>query len=194
MPSSADQAGHRLSRRSASARIFRALAALMLSGSIVVRGEDASTRESAIKAAYLFNFIKYIDWPPDVLGPQDSEIHLGVLGENPFGKALQTLEGKMVKGRRLSVREAHQVADLKGCQLVFISASESDRLAAILQALKHYKVLTVGESQGFAENGGIINFIEERNKVRFQINLEAAKRCGLTISSDLLKLAKIVGA
>ena len=110
----------------------------------------------------------------------------------PRGPALAPLSGKQIKGRTLAVKDVTSPADLKSCQIVFISPSEKPRYEAILASLKDSKILTVSEIEGFAEHGGIINFISERNKVRFEINPDAARNQGLTISSELLKLARLV--
>ena len=147
---------------------------------------------SEIKAAYLYNFINYIDWPAEALPPAGGTITIGIVGENPFGAALDPLKGKQIKGRTLAVKQVASAKDLEQCQIVFICASEKSRLPEILGQLKDAKLLTVSEIDGFAEQGGVINFISERNKVRFEINPEAARRTGLTISSELLKLAKLV--
>ena len=152
-----------------------------------VRAQSSSQREYEIKAAYLYNFIKYVDWPS-----YGDTITIGVLGGNPFGPALAPLNGKIVKGRRVVVRELDSVRDAQKCQIIFVSSSERQRLQEIFDSLRSARVLTVGETQGFADGGGIINFIEENNKVRFEINAEAARRTGLNISSELLKLAKLV--
>ena len=157
-----------------------------------IRAQSAQQREYEIKAAYLYNFINYIDWPADALPPAGSTITIGIVGENPFGPALDPLNGKQIKGRTLAVKQVATAKDLEQCQIVFICTSEKNRLAEIFGQLKESKVLTVSEMDGFASQGGIINFISERNKVRFEINPDAAKRLGLTISSELLKLARLV--
>lgn len=152
-----------------------------------LRAQSASQREYEIKAAYLYNFIKYVDWPIS-----KDTVTIGVLGGNPFGAALAPLNGKIVKGRRIVVKEIASVRDTQNCQIIFVSSSEKQRLQEIFENSKNGHVLTVGEMQGFAQDGGIINFIEENNKVRFEINADAARRTGLSISSELLKLAKLV--
>lgn len=149
--------------------------------------QSLSSREYEIKAAYLYNFIKYVDWPTT-----KDTITIGVLGGNPFGEALAPLNGKMAKGKRIIVKELGSAREAQNCQMIFVSSSEKQRLQEIFENSKSAHVLTVGEMQGFAQGGGIINFIEENNKVRFEINEEAAHRTGLTISSELLKLAKLV--
>jgi hypothetical protein len=159
-----------------------------------VHAQSALQREYEIKAAYLYNFINYIDWPANAFAPEGGTITVGILGESPFGPALEPLKGKKIKGRTLAVKQVESAKDLEQCQIVFICSSEKSRLSEILGQLKDARILTVSEIDGFAERGGIINFISERNKVRFEINTDAAKRTGLTISSELLKLAKLVKA
>ena len=157
-----------------------------------LRAGNALQREYEIKAAYLYNFINYIEWPEDAFPAAGGTITIGIIGENPFGAALDALNGKQVKGRTLALKQITDSKDLGQCQIVFISSSEKQRLPELLEKLKDAKVLTVSEIDGFAERGGIINFISERNKVRFEINPDAARRLGLNISSELLKLAKLV--
>jgi YfiR/HmsC-like len=153
---------------------------------------SAMQREYEIKAAYLYNFINYIDWPENAFPPAGGTITIGIVGSNPFGMALDALNGKQVKGRTVALKQITDTKDLGQCQIVFISPSEKQRLPELFEKLKDLRVLTVSEMDGFAEHGGIINFILERNKVRFEINLDAARRLDLNISSELLKLAKIV--
>jgi hypothetical protein len=172
--------------------VFRLVAALALGiGTHNASAQGALNREYEIKAAFLYKFINYVEWPGNAL-PAGDTLTLGVVGDDPFGPALEPLNGKMVKGRKLVVKKAATPAERKTCQILFISPSEKPRVAQLLGELKDAKVLTVSETEGFAERGGIINFIEERNKVRFEINPEAARRTGFTISSELLKLARIV--
>jgi hypothetical protein len=163
----------------------------LLAHPVSARAESALEHEYQIKAAYLFNFINYVDWPPDFLPATGDTLTIGIIGENPFG-AFDLLKGKTVKGRTLVLKTITSAKDLEGCQIVFISASEKARLADVLVELKDFHGLTVGEIDGFAAQGGVINFVSERNKVRFEINRDAAKRLGLNISSELLKLAKPV--
>lgn len=157
-----------------------------------LRAQSAMQREYEIKAAYLYNFINYIDWPADALPPLGGTLTIGIVGENPFGSAFDPLNGKKIKGRTLAVKQISSAKDLESCQIIFICTSEKSRLAEIFGQLKEARVLTVSEIDGFASQGGIINFISEHNKVRFEINPDAAKRLGLTISSELLKLARLV--
>jgi len=186
-------------------RVFRSLASLRGAGTVLLlaffaalavptqlRAESPLQREYEIKAAYLYNFINYIEWPENAFPAPGGTIVVGVVGESPFGAALQVLNGKQIKGRTVTLKQIEDVKDLDQCQIVFINSSEKARLPELLGKLKESRVLTVSEIEGFAQDGGIINFISEHNKVRFEINPDAARRLGLNISSELLKLAKVV--
>ncbi len=170
--------------------LLTALLGAALAWPAPARAEDAMQREYEIKAAYLYNFIRYIDWPANA-APAGT-FTIGIVGAPPVGPVFDPLNKKEIKGCRVAVKEVSSAKDLDDCQIVFICASEKGRLSEILGELKDTRALTVSEINGFAEQGGIINFFSERNKVRFEINPEAAHRLGLTISSDLLKLAKLV--
>jgi hypothetical protein len=157
-----------------------------------LRAESPVEREYEIKAAYIYNFINYIDWPENAFPAPGGIITIGVVGETQFRAALNVLNGKQIKGRTVALKQINDPKDLDQCQIVFISSSEKSRVPELLGKLKDSRVLTVSEIDGFAEQGGIINFISEHNRVRFEINPDAARRLGLNISSELLKLAKLV--
>src|SRR5437773_11642585 len=114
--------------------------------------QSFSSREYEIKAAYLYNFIKYVDWPS-----YGDTISIGGLGNDPFGTALAPLNGEIVKGRRLLIKQLDSVREAQQCQIIFGSSSEKQRLQDILETLRSARVLTIGETQGFADGGGIIN-------------------------------------
>ncbi len=116
-----------------------------------------------------------------------------MLGDDPFGAYLdETVKGEKVNGHPLVIQRYRNIRDVKDCQILFISQSESKRLGEILASLKGRNILTVGDFEGFAKNGGVIRFLTENNKIRFRINLESAKAADLTISSKLLRSAEIV--
>jgi hypothetical protein len=163
-----------------------------LAGPIQLRAESPLQREYEIKAAYLYNFINYIEWPENAFPAPGGTIVVGIVGQSPFGAALAVLNGKQVKGRTVALKQITDIKDLDQCQIVFINSSEKAHVPELLEKLKESRVLTVSEIDGFAQDGGIINFISEHNKVRFEINPDAARRLGLNISSELLKLAKVV--
>jgi hypothetical protein len=155
----------------------------------------AVPNEYQVKAAFLFNFVQFVEWPHGAFTNSDTPFCIGVLGDDPFGTALdETVRGETVQNRRLIVQRSRQVENLKDCQLIFISKSETERVPGILGELDPVPVLTVSETQGFAQRGGIINLYLAANKVRFEINPAAARRKGLKISSELLSLGKIIGA
>ncbi len=149
--------------------------------------------EYQIKAAFLYNFAKFVEWPADTFADPHDPIVLGIVGEDPFGSVLDKIVlGKTVNGRGLMIKRLKPGPDLRKCHILFISSSEKKHLAPILESLQGSSVLTVGETDRFAQSGGVINFILEENKVRFEINSETAARARLKISSKLLALARIV--
>jgi hypothetical protein len=146
-----------------------------------------------VKAAFLYNFIKFVDWPENAFPTPQSPYVIGVLGKDPFGTVLDdVLRGKSVNGRPVIVKRLETDEQTRICHIVFVCSSERRRWNEIRQILKNYPVLTVSETPGFAESGGIVNFFQEGNKVRFEINIDAARRAGLRIDSTVLNLAKIV--
>ncbi len=151
------------------------------------------TSEYAVKAAFLYNFAKFVEWPADAFRSPREPMVLCLLGEEPFGRELdRTVEGKTVSGRQLIVRRLAKPAGLEECRILFVSASEGPRLDQVLAAVGDRAVLTVGEDEAFARAGGIISFVVRQSRVRFQIDRAAAARSGLSISSQLLELAEAV--
>jgi hypothetical protein len=145
-----------------------------------------------VKAVFLYNFAKFVEWP-SVPAEAGQPFTICVVGEDPFGDTLdQAILGKSINGRALMARRVRRAGDARTCQIAFISASEGKRLRAILDGLNGASVLTVGETEGFAEQGGVINFRLEEDRVRFEINVDAAQRAGLKMSAKLLGLARIV--
>jgi hypothetical protein len=141
-----------------------------------------------VKAAFLFNFLKFTEWPDT----SSATICLGVLGKDPFGDGLEALRGKTAKGRKVVIARFGRVEDAKDCDVLFIAESERGRLPHVLKSLQGSRTLTVGDQEGFCEAGGMINLVSARNKVGFEINVAAANRARLRISSQLLKLARNV--
>jgi hypothetical protein len=147
--------------------------------------------EYQVKAAFLYNFVKFVDWP-DTPAAQEGPIEICVLGKDPFGGALErVVEGKTVNGRPLVIRRVKEVAAARSCQVLFVSASEAGRVSEITQAVHAWSVLTVSEIDRFSERGGIITFLMEGQRVRFRINPKMAASAGLKISSKLLQLAVV---
>ncbi len=152
-----------------------------------------ATKEYQLKAAFLYNFAKFVEWPSDAFPKSDSPIIIGIVGGNPFGADLEktikdrTINGHPIKICLISERETNFVA-----QVLFIAAAEDRLVDNVLRCAANRPVLTVGESDKFIQRGGLINFVFEADKVRFEINAEAAGRAGLHISANLQKLAKKV--
>ena len=153
-------------------------------------GQDTQPSEYRVKAAFVFNFAKFVEWPAETFTNATEPIIIGILGDNPFGTDLeQTVHAKLVNDRPFEIKEFHNAADARNCHILFISTSEKDKLHQIFDALRDTNVLTVGETDGFTDNGGMINFVRQGTKIRFQINADAARAARLKISSKLLSLA-----
>jgi YfiR/HmsC-like len=162
------------------------------SGSEVVAQGNASG-EYQVKAAFLFPFSQFVDWPPEAFEDAASPLTYCTAGEDPFHGALEaSLNGKMIGTRPVRVIHFRQVQEIQGCQIVFLGTLEKKPISAMLANLRTSPVLTVGESESFVQGGGMIGFFLEDNKVRFDINLDAAERAKLKISARLLALAKTV--
>jgi hypothetical protein len=154
---------------------------------------QSPTAEYHVKAAFLFHFVQLVEWPVAAPGNQENPVTVCTIGEDPFHGDLEaTLARKTVGTRAMIVRHLKATEELSGCDVLFVSSHETARLAPLLLRLKDDPILTVGESDGFVEQGGMIGFLLVDNKVRFEINLEAAERAKLKISSRLLLLAKTV--
>jgi len=153
------------------------------------------------KALYLFNFAKYTEWPKEAFASDDAPFVLGILilDKDPFGKDIEIISGKSVKGRELKIKRFSTVEEVQksDCQLLFIASSETNKLAQILKALEKTNVLTIAEVDGFLQASGMINLMTEKKTagtqtVSFEINLLAAQRANLKLDAQLLKLAKTV--
>jgi hypothetical protein len=169
------------------------LAAWLSLGGPDLPAQTAVSKEYQVKAAFLFNFIQFVEWPPAAFPEKATPLVIGVLGEDPFKGFLgEMLRDEQVGKRPLRIEYYRRGEEIQQCHILFISNSESRRLEQVLGKLKNRSILTVGESESFAANGGMINFIMEGSKIRFRINNEAARAASLTISSKLLRLAEVV--
>jgi len=179
-----------LMRRRCLHRLARALAAvLMLVGPCLLEETWAETApEYSLKAAVLYNFALFTTWPDSV----GEHVTLCVIGEDPFGAELDALQGESVGERTIRVRRLGKLAPLAGCQLLFITRSSMTILPQILTSLDGLAVLTVADSPGAATAGVGINMGLDHARVVFEINLDAVRRGGLSISSKLLRLAQVV--
>ncbi len=145
--------------------------------------------ESEVKAAYLYNFGRFVTWPPDraVAG---NPFEICIVGKDPFGKVLDaTVLGERIGGRTIAIKRLSQVQQAESCSILFVSSSEEARLATILDSSHRFNLLTVSDLKHFAERGGVIGLVVQQDRVRFEVNRTAAERCHLQLSSELLKVA-----
>jgi YfiR/HmsC-like len=155
--------------------------------------QSTGPSEYELKAAFLFDFAKFVEWPPDAFANPQSAFLVCVLGPDPFGGALDdALLRHSIQGHAVALLRMKRTADIVGCQILFIPASERNRLPEVTAKLRGQSVLVIGENEDFATSGGVIQFALEQNRIRFLINTDAADRSGLKFSSKLLALAKIV--
>lgn len=183
----------RLPKNQASRFVFILAMSVLAWVVLGLRARAQSPSEYQVKAVFLYNFAKFIEWPPEAPPEAHDPIIIGIVGKDPFGVLLeQIVNGKTVDRRSLAVKRFKRGDDLRGCHILFISSSEKEHLRAILDSLKGASVLTVGETEGFARRGGVINFVLEDNKVHFEINVDAAARARVKISSKLLSLARVL--
>lgn len=148
--------------------------------------------EYQVKAAFIYKFIKFTKWPSQSMGGPKDNIVVAVLGESPIWAPLKNLEGKKIMGRSMKIIRALDACHEKPCDILFVSNSEKNALGDILQKVRGTDVLTIGETEGFAEMGGMINFFINDGKIRFEINIVALEETNLRLSSKLLRLGKIV--
>jgi len=172
------------------------LAGLCLAGAWAVAAETGPVvGEYQVKAAFIYNFTKFTDWPPSAFSSPGAPIVIGILGEDPFGQTMDdVVRGEVVRERPLVVKRLRPDDDLRSCHVLFISRSEQQRLPAVLSQLKGSPVLSVGDIAGFAEQGGMVNLLLASKTVKIEINQAAAEQAGLQISAKLLKLARLVKA
>ena len=189
--------------------VVLALALFVMPIAAGAREQSAQSREHQIKAAFLYNFIKFVDWPKEKFGNGDGPIIIGLIGADPFGDVFEPIKDKKIKGRGIVIKRFKSFEELKKssgednpesgrkiealtkCHLLFICDKEKN-FKEIINSVKGHSVLTVGEVKGFLESGGIINFLMEEKKIRFEVNIVAARQAELKIRSKLLRLAKRV--
>jgi len=168
---------------------------VLLLPSAALRAETTASKEYQVKAAFLFNFLQFVEWPAATFPAADSPLSIGILGDDPFGPALDAIvRDESVHGRRLVILRSLRPEDLQACHLLFICKSEQRRVDGILSRLTDRPVFTVSEINGFARQGGIVALYADGRKIRFEINMSAARRADLKLSSQLLELGRIVGA
>jgi len=158
------------------------LAALALAAGLS-QGQEAG--EYDVKAAYLFNFARFTEWPP----PQEGPLQVFLMGRDPFGAPLSALEGRMAQNRPVHIKRDVAVDDMAACQIVFVSDSEARRLKPILQAASAHPTLTMSDIGGFADNGGMVGLYLADQRIQFDVNLAAIRDANLKVPAQVLKLA-----
>lgn len=167
--------------------------ALLVGTNPRLAAQTARASEYQVKAAFLFNFSQFVDWPAEAFPSSDTPLVIGVLGEDPFGSFLdQIVANERFRGRPFQVRRYATVDEITTCHILFINRSAGDRPEVILAGLKRRPIVTVSDADGFAQHGGMIRFVTDRNRIRLEINLAAVDAAHLTISSKLLRVAEII--
>ena len=190
--------GHPVLTRARSNGAWLGHAVLLIGALLAVPAQPAPAQSDAptehqVKAAFLYNFAKFVEWPVEAFAGPSAPFQLCVLGEDPFGPDLRDLvKGKVVGGRAVQVFNPSNLMQSMSCHILFVSPSEKAHTRQIIEQLRERSVLIVGDNRGFAEQGGMVNFVMENDRVRFEINVKAAEGARLKISSKLLNLAKFV--
>ena len=170
---------------------FSILVCAALAGSVFA--EPLAPTEYEIKAAFLYNFAKFVEWPADAFRKEPGALVIGILGNDPFGHDLDdALEGKTIQDKKIVLKRVSDWEQASECNVLFVSASQEHDVEGLLNVIKKLPILTVSDMGGFAQRGGVVGMMVEGNKVRFNVNTKAANAAGLKVSSQLLKLAKRV--
>jgi hypothetical protein len=157
------------------------------------RAQSPTAGEYQVKAAFLYNFAKFVEWPPSSFSDASAPLQICVFGRDPFGEELRNLTaGKTVNGRKLEVGTINDLQHARNCHILFIASSVRMPMKQLIEDLRGASVLTVGDAKDFAGQGGMINFVLENDRVQFEVNRKAADQAGLKISSKLLSVAKLV--
>lgn len=165
---------------------------VVLAGILQPLTAGASDLEIKIKTAYIYNFTKFIDWPADEGKPASEPFRICVIGSDPIRTTLGELTNREAKGRPIRVVRIKDLSALSSCHLLYISRSEEPQLALILQRLQGMQVVTVSDIPLFAQQGGMIGFVTDKDRVRVQINQRAARETGVKLSAKLLEIARVV--
>lgn len=160
---------------------------------VPLRAQDAPVGEADLKAAFLYNFTKFIEWPAEAFAKEDAAVVVGVYGDEEFTQNLRTLlADKKAHNRPFTVRRLTSPQDAKTCQILFFRENETRKMGAAYESIKRLPILTVGESDDFLDQGGMFTMLFEDKQLRFEVNTGAAENAKLTISSKLLRLAKSI--
>ena len=171
--------------------VVRLLCGMMLL--LALAPAHAAPSEYELKAAFIYQIARFVEWPtPNTTVNAGASLRLCVLGSSPFGPALDTIRGKPVNERKMEVSLLDMSADTGECDMLFVTAQAEKNIERIIALSRGRSMLVIGDTQGFAQRGVVVNFFLEDGKIRFEINQAASRRAGVRISSQLLKLARIV--
>lgn len=172
--------------------IYMIALASLVAAPVSSRAQPLAAPEYQLKAAFLFNFVQFVQWPPTAFAGGESPVVIGVLGEDPFGEHLdQLVRGERIRGRAIVVQRHVRVEELAGCQLLYINENDQGKLKSILARLDRQPILTVSDAPDFTRHGGMIGLLTQDNRVRLLVNVDAANAAHLTLSSKLLRRAQI---
>jgi hypothetical protein len=167
------------------------IAVVLMIGSCLASAQTPS-REYQLKAAFLFNFTRFVEWPPSSLPADETPLVIGILGANPFGSFLEELvSGEKVNGHPVIITQYKNTDDIKKCHILFINLSDPKKQGEAIADLRAKSILMVSDNASFLGNGGMIRLFTKDNKIKMEVNVEASKAAGLIISSKLLRLADI---
>jgi hypothetical protein len=173
--------------------IAAVLSLAMTLGNFPAGASEQPIDEYQVKAAFIYNFAKFVQWPAEAFQTAKEPIAICVLGEDPFGSFLEdTIAGRTIEGRPLTIRHIASDKQVAGCHILFFGSGDDKRVTSAIADIRTPGILTIGDSEISGVDGVVINFRLEAGKVRFDINVEAAGREKLLISSRLLSLARIV--
>ena len=174
-------------------RFALAAIAWLLLAATGLHAQQPKPSEYQVKAAYLYNFTKYVEWPPDAFHSADDPTVICVIGDDRTGKILeQVTVGKKANGRRVEARNPHSANEFRACQVLFIGFADKDRIAGILRNLRDSNVLVVGQTGEFLSLGGMINLVQKNGAIELEIDTRATDAAGLKVSSRLLVVSRIV--
>jgi YfiR/HmsC-like len=174
-------------------RRVRGVALVLMSVFALTLCAQTPATEYEVKAAYLLNFGKFVKWPAAAMPPETQKFAICILGDDPFGPVLDvTVRDEKIEGKPVIARRISRPQDAAGCQVLFISRSEEKQARKYLQGLSKSGMLTVSDMSGFLDHEGMIQFTFVGNRVRFEVNLDSVRGAGLTLSSELLKVASFI--
>ncbi len=161
-------------------------------GMQLLQAQTPASKEYKVKAVFIYNFIQFVDWPQNSFASETSPFIIGILGDDPFGTAIdEVVAGEKFDRHPVIVQRYHDVKEIKNCQILYLSSGEAEHLREDLAVLPGTGMLTVSDNNNFARMGGMIRFFTQNNKIRLQINPDAARAVNLIISSKLLRVSEI---